>query len=189
VGDWHPVGLLAERVGGYCWLEHRLFSLTGEWATRRGDEGAQAPAEVTVFWATAARRHGDLAQTWRERLPVRAGVDQDELLVAPPGPVSEALELLAGEAGALARLGGLVQVVLPRLLATYEAHAAAAAPVSEGPVLAVLDRARLEGGAECRVGHTLWQRHSDGGGSPDVTRKLERMFEGVSGVSPGVWAS
>jgi hypothetical protein len=187
VPEWHPVGLLADRVGGYCWLEHRLFTLTGQWASS-GDEGP-ALAEATVFWATASRRHGALAQAWRDRLPVRAGVDQDELIVAPPGPLSEVLDQLADEPAGLDRLGGLVQVVLPRLLATYEAHAETAAPVSEGPVLAVLDRARRDGGVESRVGQSLWKRLEGAGGSPDVIRKLERMFGGVSGVSPGVWAS
>ena len=48
----------------------------------------------------------------------------------------------------LLQLGGLVNVVLPRLHAAYGAHLAGASPVSEGPVIAVLRADRLGRTAE-----------------------------------------
>jgi hypothetical protein len=184
MGEGRTIGQLADRVGAYCWVEHRLFVLMGQWAVS-GGEGEARP-EVTVFLATESRRHGALAQAWQERLPVRAGVDRDALVVAPPGPLLEVLERLDGADGVQTRLAGLVSVVLPRVLASYEEHLASANRASEGPVLAVLQRARHGGSMEIAVGQSLVVEN---GGSGDVKREFERMFGGVSGVLPGEWAS
>jgi len=187
VAEWRDGAQLARMVGAYCWAEHRLFTLTGAWALEPGDP------EVTVYLAALSRRHGVLAEAWRDRLPVRAGIDREELVAAPPGPLGPAIERLAGEPGLPGRVGGLVQSMLPRLVATYQAHLGTAAPVREGPVLMVLEEARRAGSAEAEVGRSLWQRLAASGegpgGSGDVTSEIERMFGGVSGVLPGEWAS
>ncbi len=182
--EWHPIGQLAERVGAYCWVERRLFTLMGGWAG--GETGVAAGSAATVWLATASRRHGALAERWRDRLPVRAGVDRAELMVAPGGALGGVLERLAAEASGVDRVHGLVEVVLPRLLTTYEGHLASGTPVSEGPVLAVLEEARREGSVEVQVGQSLLKGLDCSG---DVSREIERMFGGVSGVLPGEWAS
>jgi hypothetical protein len=180
MGEGRTIGRLADRVGAYAWVEDRLFALMGQWAV--GD----ASREVTVYLATESRRHGALAQAWHERLPARAGVERDLLVAAPPGPLAEVFERLEGEGEVSTRLAGLVEVVLPRVLASYAEHLASANPASEGPVLAVLQRARIGGSMEVAVGQSLMGENN---GSGDFTREIERMFGGVSGVLPGEWAS
>ncbi len=91
------------------------------------------------FWCAAvARRHGELATRWAERLPVRAGVDAGALVRPPSAEMAEAFERL----GALDEVGAgaavLVSAVLPRLGEIYGAHLATASPVSEGSVAEVL---------------------------------------------------
>jgi hypothetical protein len=185
VGDWRTIAQLADRVGAYCWMERCLFTAMGRWAVEGGAEDGIG-AEATVFLATAARRHGALAEQWRDRLPVRAGVDRASLMAPPPGPLAEALARVAAEPSPLARVGALADVVLPRVLDTYEAHLTSGRAVAEGPVLAVLEGARLEGSMEVAVGQSLVQRLKCSGA---LSREVQRMFGGVSGVLPGEWAS
>jgi hypothetical protein len=184
VADFRSIGHLADRVGAYCWVEHHLFAALGQWSAN-----ADLPPALAVHWAVAARAHGALAEAWRDRLPVRAGVDRAALVARPPGPWAEALDGLA-TADALARLDALNEVVLPRLHHEYEAHAATASPVTEGAVLVVLERCRREGSRELEAGRTLWRSLSDQpSGSGDVSREIERKLGGGSGVLPGEWAS
>jgi hypothetical protein len=180
VGEWRTIGQLADRVGAYGWTEQRLFALMGQWAVGVGE------AEAAVYLATASRRHGVLAEAWRDRLPRRAGVDRAALIVEPPGPLGAVLDRLDREPEGLARLAGLTAVVLPRVLATYEEHRTTGSAVCEGSVLAVLDEARREGSVEVEAGVSLMQRL---GCSGDVSSEIERMFGGVAGVLPGDWAS
>ncbi len=159
--SWRGIEALGESVGGYCWLEGRIFELTGGWATATGDD-AFSP-ETRVFFAAVSRRHGVLAERWAARLPVRAGVDPAVLVVSPPGlppgvaaPLSETTP---GEvAGAGRRLGALVDVVLPWLAGEYGAHLEVASPVSEAPVMEVLVEARRAALAEVRGGRRLQER-------------------------------
>ena len=79
---WRTIDELAALVGAYCWIEHRIFEVTGAWATgsRPADDDV---AELRVWAAATSRRHGTLAGRWAERLPVRAGVDAAALVEAP----------------------------------------------------------------------------------------------------------
>jgi RNA polymerase sigma factor (sigma-70 family) len=79
--------------------------------------GDPSRAEVRVFLSEMSAA----TPSWRrsgDRLPVRAGVDAAALVVPPPGPVVEALDLLAAEPDPWrwCVLGGLVEQILPRLL-------------------------------------------------------------------------
>jgi hypothetical protein len=169
--QWRGIEALGEAVGGYCWLEGRIFELTGSWTTATGDD-AFAP-ETRVFCAAASRRHGVLAERWAARLPARAGADRAALVVPPPGLPREVAaplsETTPGEvAGAGRRLGLLVDVLLPWLAGEYGAHLAVASPVSEAPVMEVLVEARRAALAEVRGGRRLLERldaaGSKGGG-------------------------
>ncbi len=154
---WRGIEALGEVVGGYCWLERRLFELTGSWASAGGD-GA-APPEVLVFLAAASRRHGWLAERWAARLPVRAGVDPPALVESPPGLAREVSAELSGTGTAASGgLGALVELVLPWLADEYGAHLRTASPVSEAPVMEVLVEARRVAVGEMRGGRQLLQR-------------------------------
>jgi hypothetical protein len=174
---WRGIEALGEAVGGYCWLERRVFELTGSWATTAG--GDALPAEMRVFFAAASRRHGSLAERWAARLPVRAGVAPSALVVEPPGLPPKVAASLAGTvtpetvtpgtvspgtgraraaSGAGGRLGVLVQILLPWLSQEYGAHLAVASPVCEAPVMEVLVEARRAAGWEMEGGRRILER-------------------------------
>ncbi len=158
---WRGIVALGEAVGRYCWLERRLFELTGGWATATGDGAASA--EARVFLAAASRRHGSLAERWAARLPVRAGIDPSALILEPPdlpGEVADQLSDPAGASGARDHLGALVEVLLPWVAGQYETDLAAASPVCEGPVMEVLVAARRAAVGEIRGGLRLLEHAS-----------------------------
>jgi hypothetical protein len=138
-GSWRGVDELASLVGAYAWVEHRIFQLTGAWASAPDGEAGAAPEPALRVWcAAASRHHGELAGRWAARLPVRAGVDPTALVAAPAGPLAGALDALAAEPDARAAVAATVRTVLPRLDMAYLDHLAAATPVCEAPVMDVL---------------------------------------------------
>jgi hypothetical protein len=116
-----PIGALARRVGGYVWIEERLFEHLGELARHEADPAAKVALDGH------ARQHAEHARWWRARLPVLAGVEHDDLVVAPGG-----LPAPAGDAAAT------VGATLSPLLARYREHLAEVSPVADGPVSRVL---------------------------------------------------
>jgi hypothetical protein len=180
-GSFRTIAQLAERVGHYCWVERRLFELTGQWASAGGGSAA-----VRVFFSELSPQHAAAAAQWSDRLPVRAGVDAALLVTPPPGPLNGALGALDAEPDPTRRLGGLTKVVLPRVLSAYEEHRADASPVSEAPILAVLDSACQRISREITRGTGLLQRGLPDPGQAEFCRDLERSFGGALSVSPGV---
>ena len=91
---WRTIDQLAERVGEYCWVEHRLFELTGRpgpaGAGRRRRESGSCSARCRPAMAPSRCQ-------WRDRLPVRAGVDVAALVVAPSRADADALDLLRAD--------------------------------------------------------------------------------------------
>ena len=188
---------LAALVGRYCWVEHRLFEVTGAAATAAavvtGDPGE---AECRVWFAAASRRHGALAARWTEHLPVRAGLDRDALVAAPTGLLPGMLDELSAtaERDPSRGLAGLVEGVLPGLAGIYGAHLEAASPVSESPIIERLVEARRAVLGEIRGGLDLLQGlpvadKGSGKRAPTQGRKgpriVERAFDGF-GVFPAV---
>ncbi len=185
-------------MGGYCWWEHRLFELTGRWASGTGDP------EIRVLFSQMSARHAAFSLQWRDRLPARAGVDVTALVVAPSLADADALTLLEGQSDDLLRLGGLIEVVLPRLRSAYRAHLAQASAVSEGPVIEVLRQIAAAGAWEMGQGQALLRpdqgpdQRPGRSGRPTPQRaedvaefcgNLERSFEAASDKSPAAWAS
>jgi len=130
----------AARYGAYCWVERRLFELTGAWAAAPG-----LPDEAQVFCFEVSNQHAWHADLWEARLPVLAGVDR-ECLTRPLGPTVEPLlARLAPERadgtdeGAGRRfLVGLARVVLPLLLVSYRGLGRRLAPVADAPAIRAL---------------------------------------------------
>jgi hypothetical protein len=191
---WRTIDQLARRVGGYCWWEHRLFELTGRWASGIGDP------EIRVYFSQMSARHAAVSLQWRDRLPARAGVDLTALVVAPSRADAEVLSLLEGQCDDLLRLGGLIEVVLPRLHSAYRAHLMQASAVSEGPVIEVLSQIAGAGEREIDHGQALLRpdQRAERSGRPTPHRAghvaefcltLERSFEAASDKSPDAWAS
>ena len=187
---WRRIEELAELVGAYCWVEHRIFELTGAWATGpRTDEGPSVCGELQVWCAAASRRHGALAGRWAERLPVRAAVDPAELVRAPDGPLAGALDALSAEPNMMVRFETLVETVLPRVAGVYGAHASSGSPVSEGPVLEVLVGAQRDVRGEIRDGTVLLEGLPRASGQGRELREgIERAFDATR-VFPAVRTS
>jgi hypothetical protein len=178
----------AQRAGAFCWIDQRLFEITGSWASAQGDP------EVRVYFSESSARHAQCAAEWGDRLPVRAGVDS-AALVAPPasGSVQKALEILEAEPELLLELGGLVRVVLPRLLVAYAHHQASVSPVSEAPTAALLRQITPGATEELRRGEHLLQRRLQQPEQAEIVAEfcldLERPFGDTPGVFPDVRAS
>ena len=172
---WRTIDELARLVGAYCWLEHRLFELTGRWASEPGPADA-GEAELRVWCAALARRRGDLAGRWAERLPVRAGVDVAALITAPERPegLADALDGLAATKERGEGVAGLVETVLPWVGGVYSSHLAVAPPISEASVMEVLVEARRVGSTQIRGGQSLLRRLPEVG---KPSRHLGTTFE------------
>jgi hypothetical protein len=192
---WRTIDELADLVGGYCWLEQRLFELAGEWASRPEETGGDGSvedvglAEARVWCAAVSRRHGTLAARWADRLPVRAGVDRAALMTAPAVTLAGALDRLAAEKDARTRVAALVTTVLPGVGGLYEAHLRQTSPVSEASVIEVLVEARRAVEGEIRGGRSLLQgRPAAAETTAELAGILERAFNDIR-VFPAAPAS
>ncbi len=173
----------AQRCGQYVWVERRLFDLAGARAAAGGDPGAR------VCLSVLSRRRALLAALWEERLPVRAGIDPEAFVAPPPGPLAAALELLGATPSAPDQLAGLVTVVFPRLLASYEEEGAGASPVSEAPTVAASGLSARVTREDIEEGRSVLERLDPGLRTvtipTGICQELDRQFQGCSGVFPG----
>lgn len=121
--------------GGHCWVERRLFEVLGAWGASAG-----SPRSVVLLDRHSQHAAWRAAQWW-ERLPVRAGIEREDLVVAPQG-WQEALGPAGGHLpapdGDPALLAVVHRVLLARLLARYRHHLERTSPVSDGPVIRTL---------------------------------------------------
>jgi len=196
---------LAQLVGCYRWIEHRLFELTGAWAT-----DVPLP-EVQLHLHQVSLQHAWHAELWAERLPVLDGVDP-RTLTRPLGPVvGPLLAALAGEEpgwhvggaatpepmaptagegwGVVQRLAGLYRVVVPRLLTTYGLHLARAVPTTDGPVIRALRLVHRDELEDWQAGERLLEevlaRPHDASVAAGVQQRFESLV--VAGdVGPGL---
>jgi hypothetical protein len=156
-GGAGPAGLTlhdqARLVGGYQWVERRLFEVLGAWV------GSEPVPEAQVLYDVYSQQHAWHAELLAERLPVLDSLDPATLTVPPDAEVDRTLGLLAGTVsdqgavggegaggpgapprgtvpagGTLLRLVGLGRVVLPRLVAGYNLHLRRLSSVADAPV-------------------------------------------------------
>jgi len=185
---------LAEICGYYCWVERRIFELTGSRASGPASGGPElGDAEVRVLLSQMSARHGFFAAQWRDRLPVRAGVDAEALITPPPGPAGEVLDLIESEPRLALVLGGLALHFLPRLLESYDRNLAQASPVSEAPVRAVLGWAAHSTGSELGEAGLLLDRVAPAaeraGSGENLAARLQRLLGPGADTFPGARAS
>ena len=173
---WRTIDELAALVGAYCWLEHRIFEVTGAWATApgAGGRGRRRAAGVVGGGVAAPRRPGRTLG----RTPARAGrvSSRQPSSAAPDGPqgLAEALDELAATKELAVGVAALVETVLPWVGGVYGSHLAVASPVSEASVMEVLVEARREGSAEIRGGQSLLGRLPEAG---KPSRHLGKTFK------------
>jgi hypothetical protein len=124
----------ARRAGGYAWTEMRLFELLGQWATALPEPAAAARLGST------SRHHGWRAELWHEQLPSIPALEVGDL-VAPPDVGTAAVVATLADAppgAAVEALASAYRVLVPRLVAAYDAHLADTSPVADGPVARTL---------------------------------------------------
>jgi hypothetical protein len=170
----------ARRVGAYRWIEHRLFEVTGGWAVGGGD------AALSVHASEMSLQHAWHAELWEERLPAVAWADHAQLTAAPPA-VAAALDELASTEDPVSRLAGLYRALLPKLLATYDAHAAATVAVTDGPVIRALTLVRRDEVDQLAAGNALLAELA---GGPEARRRAEEAearVDALVGGPAGLW--
>jgi hypothetical protein len=193
----------AEIVGGYRWLETRLFELTGRWAADPSlPEESPVPA-IRVHFDELRAQHAWHASEWADRLPMARGFDRDALTDPPGIGARDALSALedgswiadpASGPGTdrirlLGRLAGLHRVILPRLVTTYERHRSVAAPAADRPVLRVLSLVLRDEVEAIRAGEGLLEELMAGSEDVRAAAQAVEHIEGVivaSGVRRGI---
>ena len=162
----------ARLLGGYGWMEQRLFEVLGSWVA------SEPVAEACVLFDMMSRQHAWHAELCFDRLPLIGGRYDPSLARAPSSGVVDLLEALGGldapagsdhpdpassqgassqgassqsassqGGGTLLRLVGLGRVVLPRLVVTYRAHlgrASVAADLAVARALRLIVRDEIE---------------------------------------------
>jgi hypothetical protein len=184
-----PLDDQARVIGGYQWIERRLFEVLGGWVT------SEPVAEARLLFDLYSHQHAWHGELWAERLPVLDGLDPATLVLPPSVEVDRLLVLFSGGApgqapavgGTLLRLVGLARVVLPRLIAGYGLHLRRAAPVADGPVvrslrLVVRDEIEAWQATETLV-QTLVDRPHD---IAVVTAHQQALEEVLAGIGPGL---
>jgi hypothetical protein len=105
---------LGAALGADVWWLEQVFATAGGWVTSTPE------AAVRAHLAELSRVAGDHAQALRGLLPRPAPVDP-EAWVAPPAPQAEGLLASLPAPLAIAGLAMLHRVVIPRLLAGWDA--------------------------------------------------------------------
>jgi hypothetical protein len=138
-----PLLVQARLLGGYQWIERRLFEVLGAWV-----ESESLP-EAQLLFDVYSQQHAWHAELFAERMPVVDAVDAEALTVPPNRAIEQMFTELAGPSvaagghpsgrrpggGTLLRLVGLSRVVLPRLVTGYDIHQRRAGTVSDAPLL------------------------------------------------------
>ena len=127
------------RIGGHTWVAARLFEALGRWS------GTVDDARARALLATSSRRFGWLAELWYGLLPGLPHLPAAELLT-PDDAMADLLVTLEAldDAPDDARVGALVERVLPQVLDDLRAHLAVTTPLTDGPTVRVLDLAVAE---------------------------------------------
>lgn len=123
----------ARRIGHALWVEERLFQVVGSWIVSAPD------IVVKERLAAHCHQHAAHVASWTERLPRATGVDGPSMVESPGTGVETALERMSAPTDTLARLAGLVRVVVPRLIAAHTFHRNVTNSVTDGPTATLLE--------------------------------------------------
>jgi hypothetical protein len=145
---------MAQRVGGYQWLEMQTFELLGRWVQ-------QVPEiSVKVMLGTHCYHHSWHAELWQQRLPELRELDVARL-VRPPSPQIAAVMTTLREAdGAgltIEKLAGAYRVLIPRKIGMYTDHLRVASPVADAALIRSLQFALADEMADWRDGELILQ--------------------------------
>ncbi|MDQ1427511.1 MAG: hypothetical protein QOK39_987 [Acidimicrobiaceae bacterium] len=141
----------AQTIGGYVWLEERLFETLGGWVPD------VAEAEVKVHLAAGSHHHAWHALLWRERLPELREMVAEGFVVPPGARESAFVDALAAAYTTVEKLVGVYRVALPRQVGIYTRHREEASPITDGPTIRALDLVLADQVADWRAGELLIQ--------------------------------
>jgi hypothetical protein len=174
----------ARMVGSYAWIEVRLFEALGGWV-------ATVPElDVKILFGRHCYHHACHSQAFSKRLPELREIN-------PERATQPANEGLAAFAAALAEPGapeltiekmvGVYRVLLPRMVATYSAHAALTSPITDAPTVRILDQVLRDDFADWAEGEAVLQTLLSDGAALERARvrqvELEAMLVAAGGLT------
>jgi hypothetical protein len=166
------LGTAARTLGGYVWLESRVFEILGAWVHD------VAEPEVKLRLAADSHHHAWHAALWRERLPVSQGSD-GERLIAPAIAWAAFVTAFEQSLTTLERLTALYRVLLPRQVARYQDHLDTASSITDGPTIRALELVLADDLADWRRGERLLQRHLVSAGDAVRAAAHQGMLESI----------
>jgi hypothetical protein len=122
----------ARVLGGYVWVEKRLFEILGAWVT---DE---TTPELRLVFDAGSLEHAWHSELFAERLPALEFLGADGTPGAPSPEVGGFFDALGEAQTPATRLAGLGRVVLPRLVTGYWSHLGRSALVADAAVVRAL---------------------------------------------------
>ena len=131
---WLTLHQTAALVGGYRWMESRLFEVVGGWVQ------TTAQLDTKLLFGRQSRHFAAHAQLWLDRLPTLNEMTPTNLTVAPTDEVAAFFDRLAlldgtGADSAVRRLVALHRVVLPQMIAAYRDHLDRCSAVADAAVM------------------------------------------------------
>ena len=195
-----PLDVQARIVGGYHWVERRLFEILGSWVE------TEPSGEAQIVFDVYSRQHAWHAELFADRLPVSDAFDHDDLTRVPDPRIARLLDAVANgtadDAGAstgsakrrpaggtLLRLVGLARVLLPRLIAGFVVHQRRARVVADAPLVRAIRLTLSDEVEEWQVLESLVQTlvrrpHDVAVVTAHQARLEEFVAEGGAGVVP-----
>ncbi len=147
-----PLELAARRIGGYVWLNRRLFEVLGGWVA------TSQHAETQLLLGQHCYQHAWHAELFQARLPQLRELSADQFTVAPNQSALQLLDALQAQTGIEERLAGAYRVVMPRLATAYEAHLRLTVPITDAPVIRSLKLALTDVAEQWRAGEAVLQQ-------------------------------
>ena len=131
---WLTLHQTAALVGGYRWMESRLFEVVGGWVQ------TTAQLDAKLLFGRQSRHFAAHAELWLDRLPTLNEMTPTNLTVPPTDEVAAFFDRLAllegtGADSAVRRLVALHRVVLPQMIAAYRDHLDRCSAVADAAVM------------------------------------------------------
>ncbi|MDQ6616771.1 MAG: hypothetical protein M3083_18995 [Actinomycetota bacterium] len=169
----------ARIMGGYVWLEERLFEILGAWVP------SVPEPEVKLRLAADSHHHAWHASLWRQRLPQLHELPTEQL-VAPaadrPGLVAM-MTALQSSPTTIEKVAAVYRVVLPHQVDAYQRHLERASALSDGPTIRALQLVLADELADWRAGecliHDLMAFASDVARASAHQARLETLLTGA----------